>query len=221
MITIAIPTGLLSEGSLELFSRAGVVQISREELGRRLLLERDGVRLVLVRPGDVAAYVDHGAADLGVVGKDSLWESAGQHYELLDLGFGGCSLVLAAPEAAPLDGPDTWPASMRVATKYPMATAAYMSRVGQTVEIVRLQGSVELAPLVGLTDAIADLTATGRTLRENHLRILTEMGYSTARLVANQASLKTRTAQIQDLVLRLRDAVAPSAPIAGRTADGA
>jgi ATP phosphoribosyltransferase len=155
----------------------------------------------------VAAYVDYGSADLGVVGKDQLWESPGPHYELIDLCFGGCTLVVAAPEGSAIAEEETWPPSMRVATKYPRATRAYMEQRGQTVEIVRLHGSVELAPQLGLVDAIVDLTASGRTLRENRLRVVAEIGHSTARLIANQASLKTRTAVLQELVGRIRAAL--------------
>jgi ATP phosphoribosyltransferase len=204
VISIAIPTGVLLDGSLELLRRAGTVELDREEIGRKLLVEKDGVRVVLVRPADVAAYVDFGSADLGVVGKDQLWESPGPHYELVDLSFGGCALVVAAPEGSAIAQPETWPPSMRVATKYPRATADFMEAMGQTVEIVRLHGSVELAPQLGLVDAIVDLTASGRTLRENRLRIVAEVGRSTARLIANQASLKTRTGPLQDLVGRIR-----------------
>jgi len=209
LISIAIPTGALLEGSLDLLRRAGAADLDREEIGRKLLVEKGGLRVVLVKPADVPAYVDHGAADLGIAGKDQLWESTGSHYELVDLGFGGCRLVAAVPEASPLAGPDTWPPVLRVGTKYAAATAAYMARLGHGVEVVRLHGSVELAPLVGLADAIVDLTQTGRTLRENRLRIVAEIDCSTARLIANQASLKTRTAPLQDLVARLRGAVAP------------
>jgi ATP phosphoribosyltransferase len=163
--------------------------------------------VILVRPADVPAYVDHGAADLGIVGKDILWETAGAHYELVDLHFGDCRLVLAVPDTSKLDGPDTWPPMLRIATKYPRSTAAWFEARGQAVEIVRLHGSVELAPLVGLVDGIVDLTATGRTLRENRLRICGELGSSTARLIANQASLKTRTQAVQSVVSKLREAV--------------
>jgi ATP phosphoribosyltransferase len=204
MISIAIPTGALLPDCLALLDRAGVARFDREELGRKLMIERDGLRMVLVRPTDVPAYVDYGAVDVGVVGKDVLWESNGSHYELIDLGFGGCELVMAVPEASALDGPGTWPPALRVASKYPVATVNYMRRLGQTVEVVRLHGSVELAPLVGLVDAIVDLTATGRTLRENRLRVVATIGHSTARLIANHASLKTRTREVQELVSRLR-----------------
>lgn len=202
-VAIALCTGALLDGSLELLARAGVTRIDRRQLGRRLLLEKDGLRIVLVRPTDVAAYVDHGAADLGIVGKDQLWESPGSHYELVDLGFGDCKLVLAVPEASPFFGPQTWPAVMRVATKYPRATAAFFAGTGHGAEIVKLHGSVELAPQVGLSDAIVDLTATGTTLAENRLRVVSDIAGSTARLIANQASLKTRSGEVQSLVTRL------------------
>ena len=209
MISIAIPTGVLLGGSLELLRRVGATDLDREEIGRKLLVERDGLRLVLVKPADVPAYVDHGSADLGIVGKDQLWEATGKHYELVDLGFGGCALIVAVPEGSGLNGPESWPPTMRVATKYPRATQAYMDRLGQTVEVVPLHGSVELAALVGLVEVVVDLTATGRTLRENRLRVVAEVGRSTARLIANQASLKTRTVPIQALVTSIREAVQP------------
>jgi len=207
MISIAIPTGTLLEGSLDLLRRSGAVDLGRDEIGRQLLVDKDGLRVVLVKPADVPAYVDHGSADLGIAGKDQLWESTGSHYELLDLGFGECRLFVAVPEESPLAGPDTWPPALRVGTKYTRSTAAYMARLGQRAEIVSLHGSVELAPLVGLTDAIVDLTQTGRTLRENRLRIVDEVGCSTARLIANQASLKTRTTALQALITRIREAL--------------
>jgi ATP phosphoribosyltransferase len=207
MISIAIPTGTLLPGSLDLLRRCGVVDLGPEEIGRKLLVERDGIRVVLVKPADVPAYVDHGSADVGIAGKDQLWESSGSHYELLDLGFGACRLIVAVPEASTLAGPATWPPSLRVGTKYRLATAQHMAKLGQRAEIVQLHGSVELAPLVGLVDAIVDLTQTGRTLRENRLRIVDEVGCSTARLIANQASLKTRTGAVQSLVTRIREAL--------------
>jgi ATP phosphoribosyltransferase len=205
-VSIAIPTGALLDGARSVLLGSGLASISAEELGRQLLVECESVRVILVRPSDVPAYVDHGAADLGIVGKDILWETPGSHYELVDLRFGGCRLVLAVPNASAFDGPHTWPPLLRVATKYPRTTAAWFESHGQAVEVVPLHGSVELAPQVGLVDGIVDLTATGRTLRENGLRIAAELGSSTARLIANQASLKTRTAAVQAVVGRLREA---------------
>ena len=205
-VSIAVPTGVLLADALRLLAAAGLAKLGADELGRKLLVDRSGLRVILVRPADVPAYVDHGAADLGIAGKDVLWETFGAHYELADLGFGGCRLVLAVPEASSLDGPATWPPSLRVATKYPRTATEWFESRGQAVEVVRLHGSVELAPLVGLVDGIVDLTATGRTLRENHLRIAAVLGESTARLIANQASLKTRTDAVQSVVARLREA---------------
>jgi len=205
-VSIAIPTGALLNGSLSLLAASGLARLTAEELGRQLLLERGEVRVILVRPSDVPAYVDHGAADLGIVGKDILWETPGSHYELVDLRFGDCRLVLAVPDSSTVDGPDTWPPLMRVATKYPRTSSAWFEARGQAVEVVRLHGSVELAPQVGLVDGIVDLTATGRTLRENKLRITAVLGSSTARLIANQASLKTRSAAVQSVLSRLREA---------------
>jgi len=204
--SIAIPTGVLLDGARGLLAGSGLASLSADELGRQLLVERERIRVIIVRPADVPAYVDHGAADLGIVGKDILWETPGSHYELVDLRFGGCRLVLAVPTSSALDGPQTWPPLIRVATKYPRTASAWFEAHGQAVEIVRLHGSVELAPQVGLVDGIVDLTATGRTLRENGLRITAELGTSTARLIANQASLKTRTASVQSAVSRLREA---------------
>ena len=196
-VSIALPTGALMGGALELLSRSGLMTVSAEELGRQLLVERSDLRAILVRPADVPAYVDHGAADLGIAGKDILWESPGSHYELADLCFGACRLVLAVPDGSPFNGPETWPPLLRIATKYPKTATAWFEARGQAVEV---------APQVGLVDGIVDLTATGRTLRENGLRIAGVLGASTARLIANQASLKTRTGPVQAVVSRLREA---------------
>ena len=206
-VSIALPTGVLMPGALRLLSRAGLARLSADELGRQLLVDRPSIRVILVRPADVPAYVDQGAADLGIVGKDILWETPGAHYELVDLRFGGCRMVLAVPQGSKLNGPETWPPQLRVATKYPRTATAWFEAQGQAVEVVPLHGSVELAPQVGLVDCIVDLTASGRTLKENSLRIAATLGASSARLIANQASLKTRTEAVQAAVGRLREAV--------------
>src|ERR1700716_810545 len=138
-VSIALPTGMLLPGALRLLSRAGVMRLSAAELGRRLMVERSGLRVILVRPTDVPAYVDHGAADLGIVGKDILWETPGAHYELVDLRFGGCRLVFAVPLASKLDGPETWPPQLRVATKYPRTAGAWFEARGQAVDVVQLR----------------------------------------------------------------------------------
>ncbi|MGB2939126.1 MAG: ATP phosphoribosyltransferase [Candidatus Dormiibacterota bacterium] len=217
MITMAIPTGYLLPGALEVIGAAGLARLTPEDLGRKLVLQPTAdLTLVTVRPLDVAAYVDHGSADLGIVGKDALWETERVHYELIDLGFGGCRLVMATPDASGIGARETWPPFMRVATKYVAASARFFEAQGQEVELIKLYGSVELAPLTGLADAVVDLTATGTTLRENHLREVAEVARSTARLIANQVSLRTRGQEMQALITRFRETVAAGA--AGRPA---
>ena len=130
-VSIAVPTGALLTGALGVLAKSGLARLTADELGRQLLIDRAGVRVILVRPSDVPAYVDHGAADLGIVGKDILWETPGSHYELVDLRFGGCRLVLAVPDASSLNGPDTWPPMIRVATKYPRTATAWFDAHGQ------------------------------------------------------------------------------------------
>jgi ATP phosphoribosyltransferase len=212
MITIAIPTGYLLPGALETLDAAGLARLSPEDLGRRLIVRpTPELTLVTVRPLDVAAYVDHGSADLGIVGKDALWETQRVHYELIDLRFGGCRLVMAAPEDSAIRARETWPPLLRVATKYMAASRRFFEAEGQEVELIKLYGSVELAPLTGLADAVVDLTATGTTLRENRLREVVEVGRSTARLIANQVSLRTRGQEVQALVSRFRETVSAAA----------
>ena len=200
-VAIALPTGVLLPGALRILGRSGVARLSATELGRKLLVERPAVRVVLVRPADVPAYVDHGAADLGIVGKDVLWESPGAHYELADLRFGGCRLVLAVPATSKVAGRETWPPLFRVATKYPRTTAAWFEAHGQSVEVVALHGSVELAPQVGLVDGIVDLTASGRTLRENNLRVAAVLGTSELDEIFDLDSFLTHVDEIFDRTL--------------------
>jgi ATP phosphoribosyltransferase len=212
VITIAIPTGYLLPGALAALDGAGLARLSAEDLGRRLVLRAgDDLTLVTVRPSDVPAYVDHGSADLGIVGKDQLWETERVHYELLDLRFGACRLVMATPETSAIGARETWPPFIRVATKYVAASARFFEAQGQEVELIKLYGSVELAPLTGLADAVIDLTATGTTLRENRLREVAEVAASTARLIANQVSLRTRGTEVQAIITRFRESVAAAA----------
>ena len=205
-LRIAVPGGVLLDGACALLTRAGVAQVGPEAFASTLLVEDGRNRLIKVRPTDVPVYVELGAADLGIAGKDVLWESSRVVYELLDLGFGGCRLVLAAPEGSGLARGE-WPASLRVATRYPQAARRFFDRIKVTAELIKLHGSVELAPLTGLADAVLDITATGTTLRANHLVEVAEAERSTARLVVNQASLKTRAAAVEALAAALRRAV--------------
>jgi ATP phosphoribosyltransferase len=214
-LTLALPKGRLLDAALELLAGLGVEGIDAES--RRLIFTdtRRGLRLLFLKPVDVPAYVSYGAADLGIVGKDILLEQAPDVYEPLDLGFGFCRLVVAEPrELWERDDPAKW-SWVRVATKYPHLTEQYFSERGVQVEIVRLDGSIELAPLVGLAERIVDLVQSGETLRANGLVEVAEITCSTARLIVNRASMKTAhgavTGLIDEMKGALRDARRPSA----------
>ena len=209
-LTIALPNGTLLGDACDLLARAGLLRVRPEDFDQVLLVERDGMRAVKTRPTDVPVYVELGGADVGIVGKDMLWEAGRECYELVDLGFGGCRLVLAAPEDSPLARGE-WPPAMRVATKYPHAARRFFDRIHVSVDLIKLHGSIELAPAVGLADAVLDITASGRTLRANRLVEVAEADRSTARLVVNQASLKTRAAEVTALAAALRRTVAAGA----------
>ena len=209
-LCIALPNGALLEGACALLGAAGVADVDASRFDDALTLEAGGHRLVKVRPTDVPVYVEMRAADCGIVGKDVLWESRRDTYELVDLRFGGCRLVLAALEGSGLAA-GRWPPSLRVATKYPHASRRFFDRIGVAAELIKLHGSVELAPLTGLADAIVDITATGRTLQANRLVEVAEADTSTARFVVNQASLKTRFDEVNAVAAALRRAVEAAA----------
>jgi ATP phosphoribosyltransferase len=206
-LTLAVPRGALLGETLDLLDRLGVDTAEVRANERKLLFEDAG--LVTMRPSDVATYVEAGAADLGIVGKDVLAELPERVvYELLDLGFGPCVMVVAttagedrAAEALRRLG------VMRIATKYPRIARRHFERTGRQAEIVEVKGSVELAPLTGLAEGIVDLTATGTTLRENGLVVREEIMASTARLIANPVAYKLRAAELDDLVGRVREAL--------------
>jgi len=208
-LVIAIPRGALFEPTLDWLDGLGMQTTEVRSNDRKLLFSDVG--LITMRPSDVPTYVAAGAADLGVTGKDVLMEQTDAAiagggrdvYELRDLGFGRCRMVMAT-----LDGPDPAAAALRrlgvirVATKYPRVAARYFEDTGRQAEIIEVKGSVELAPLTGLVEAIVDLTATGTTLRENNLVIREEIAQSTARLVANPVAHKLKAAAIDDLLER-------------------
>ncbi|MGH7721857.1 MAG: ATP phosphoribosyltransferase regulatory subunit [Candidatus Dormibacteria bacterium] len=203
-LRIALPTGVLFAAACSLLRESGVAPDLRpESFQRRLQLSAGDHEVITVRPTDVPVYVEMGACDCGIVGKDVLWESRRELYEIADLGFGHCRLVLAAPEGSALAG-DNWPQSMRIATKYPRAARHHLAGRGDGAELIRLHGSVELAPSAGLADAIVDLVASGATLRANRLCEVATLGQSTARLVVNVASMKTRCAAVTELATTLR-----------------
>lgn len=204
-LRIAVPRGALFRETLEVLDRLGVDTSEVRANDRKLLFEDVGI--ITMRPSDVPTYVEAGAADLGITGKDVLMEQAEREvYELHDLGYGLCKMVLATEE-----GEDKAAEAlrrlgvMRVATKYKRVASEYFLRTGRQAEIVEVKGSVELAPLTGLVEAIVDLTATGTTLRENGLVIREEIATSTARLIANPVAHKLKAAAIDDLLGRLRE----------------
>jgi ATP phosphoribosyltransferase len=206
-LTLALPKGRLLEPTLGMLRGMGLDGV--DEDSRRLIFtdSHRGLRVLFLKPADVPAYVQYGAADLGIVGKDILLEQEPDVYEPLDLGFGFCRLVVAEPRTLwERDDPARW-SWVRVATKYSRLTERYFSERGIQVEIVRLDGSVELAPLVGLADRIVDLVQSGETLRANGLVEVAEITRSTARLIVNRASLKTEYASVSGLVEEMRKAV--------------
>ena len=206
-LTIAVPRGSLFKEALDCLDRAGIDTTPVRENDRRLHFPEVGI--VTVRPTDVPTYVDCGAADLGITGKDVIGEQLDRDFvELLDLEFGGCKMVVATIDIEP--DPMVEAAKrlgvVRVATKYPKAAAAWFASQGTQVEIVEVKGSVELAPLTGLADGIVDLVATGATLRENGLIARAEIGTTTARLIANPVAHRLKAAAIDDLAARISPA---------------
>lgn len=205
-LVIAVPRGALMKESLDLLDGLGIDTSEVRSNDRKLLFEEVGI--VTMRPSDVPTYVEAGAADIGITGKDVLMEQPEREvYELLDLGFGRCTMVLAS-----VAGDDAGARAlrrlgvMRVATKYRKIALQHFARTGRQAEIVEVKGSVELAPLTGMVDAIVDLTATGTTLRENGLVVREEIATTTARLIANPVSHKLKAAAIDAIVEQLRAA---------------
>jgi ATP phosphoribosyltransferase len=201
-ITIAIPKGRILEESVALFGRIGIDLGELLGDSRRLIFEneRDRIRAMIVRATDVPTYVEYGCADLGIVGKDTLLEQEPDLYEPLDLKFGYCRLMVAEPAGlARDDDPASW-SSIRIATKYPHVTEKYFAAKGVQVEVIKLYGSIELAPLVGLSARIVDLVSTGETLRQNGLVEVETIAEITTRLVVNRASLKTKHRRISAII---------------------
>lgn len=203
-LTIALAKGKLLTSTIELLRKSGWSCRGIEEDDRRLVFTDDevGVKFLVTRPTDVPTYVEYGAADLGVVGKDILLEQERDVRELLDLGFGFCRFVLAAPRNSVGQQWINY-RKPRIATKYPNVTERYFRQLGKDVEVIQLHGSIELAPIVGLADQIVDISSTGETLKVNDLVELAEIAPATARLIANQISLKTKFNRIEELVNNL------------------
>jgi len=207
-VTVALPKGRLLNPAMELFRKHGLLPRGLQDNSRKLLFEhhKHRIRMMIVRAMDVPTYVEYGAADLGIVGKDVLLEQEPDVYEPLDLRFGACRIIVAGPKTASMT--PTWSsAKLKIATKYPRITERYFNEKGLPVEIIRLSGAVELAPLVGLAEQIVDLITTGTTLRENHLEEQAVIAHSTARLIVNRASLKTKAKTIMDLIRKLQESI--------------
>ena len=209
MITLALAKGRIFEETLPLLAAAGIVPAEDAESSRKLIIATryPGLRLILVRAADVPTYVQYGAADLGVAGRDLLAEHGGQGlYQPLDLGIAKCRMVVAAPEAFDYAAAVRQGARLRVATKYIRTAREHFAAKGVHVDLIRLYGSMELAPLVGLADAIVDLVDTGNTLRANNLRVVEELMPVSSRLIVNPASLKLKREAIAPLIEAFREA---------------
>jgi ATP phosphoribosyltransferase len=204
---LALPAGALWEETLDALDRIGLDTGELRRDSRSLTFALDGMTLVKMRPSDVPTYVEAGAADLGITGKDVLLEQRDRVvYEILDLGYGSCRMVLAGRQGDETLGVNERRLGMmRIATKYPRVAERYFEETGRQAEVIEVKGSVELAPLVGLADGIVDLVATGRTLRDNGLEVREEIAISTARLIANRVSHKLRAEEVDELVARLRE----------------
>ena len=198
MLKIALTKGRLEKSTVALFEKMGLDVSAFENKGRKLILPvGDDITVVLAKAPDVITYVEHGVCDIGVIGKDTIFERGGAFYEVLDLGFGKCRFALAVPEGADFyDGYDV----KRLASKYPHVTRDYFARKGMDVDIIKIEGSVELAPLLGLVDGIVDLVETGNTLRENGLVAIEDVMQVSARLIVNVVSMKLKKDEINTLI---------------------
>ncbi|HPO82945.1 MAG TPA: ATP phosphoribosyltransferase [bacterium] len=204
MLAIALPSGRLMEECVKLLENSGV-SFPKEILeSRRLSGIIDNKKFLICKPKDVPVYVEYGTADIGMVGKDILLEENPQVYELYDLGIGRCRIIVAIPENLEPEEIFFRGDIIRVATKYPRIAREFFNRKGISIEILNLSGSIELAPVTGIADVIVDIVSTGRTLRENNLRIWEEIAYSSARLIANRASLHIKADEIEGLLNRLK-----------------
>ena len=208
-LRLALPKGRILEEAEALFRKAGIDLAPVRAHTRRLVHDLDSplgpLRVYVIRDADVPTYVEHGAADLGIAGRDVLEEQGKDLYEPLDLGIGRCRLSVAEPADHPVD--DRGALHLRIATKFPHLTRRYLEQRGIVAEVIKLYGSIELGPLTGLSDRIVDLVSSGETLRQNHLREVETILEVSARLVVNRASLKLRRAPIDALVERLRKVI--------------
>lgn len=208
-ITIALAKGRLAEDTMDILERCGV-DVSAARNPKRKLIVYDAeqqFRFLLVKPSDVPTYIHHGVADMGIAGKDTLLEAALPLYEMLDLQLGKCRLCVCGYAEGSQPSPTLTVAKKRIASKYPRVAREYFESKGEAVEIIKLNGSVEIAPMLGLSDAIVDIVESGRTLRDNELEVLEEICECSARVVVNRASLKTKRTAIQRVITQMRKQV--------------
>ena len=198
MLNVALPKGRLGEKVYAMFEKAGFECPSIKENNRKLIFENEekGIRYFWVKPSDVAIYVEHGAADIGVAGKDILLEYEPDIYELLDLDIGKCRMAVAGKK----DFRDNTQKTLRVATKFTNIAKNYYASIGREIDIIHLNGSIEIAPILGLSDVIVDIVETGTTLKENNLEVLEEIVPISARLIANKSSFKFKNEQIEKIL---------------------
>lgn len=211
-LTIALPKGRVMKQALKIFAKIGIEPPENMEESRKLIFEdkKNGLRFLVVKPTDVPTYVEYGAADIGIAGKDVLSETERDVYEPLDLKIGRCRMIVAEPAAlSAKDDPTQW-TSIRIATKYPNITERYFASKGIQVELIKLYGSIELAPLIGLSERIVDLVETGETLRQNGLVEVEKIMDISSRLIVNRASLKIKGARIAEIIEGLRKEVESS-----------
>jgi ATP phosphoribosyltransferase len=205
MISVALPKGRLGESVYKLFEQIGYGCPEIMENSRKLIFENEEnrVRYFWAKPSDVAVYVERGAADLGIAGLDIILEQEPDVYELLDLGFGRCCLAVAGKKGANINTGRT----LRVATKFPNIAKKYYAEQSREIDIIKLNGSIELAPIVRMSDVIVDIVETGKTLKENDLEVLETICEVSARLIVNKASFRFKTSQIEEMCKRIRERV--------------
>lgn len=205
-LKIALTKGRIEKTAVDMFNSVGIDCTEIQNKGRKLIFHNDefNIDFVLVKAPDVLTYVEHGAVDIGIVGKDTLMEFNKNFYELLDLKFGKCKFSLAGPK-----GKNFYEGYNRkkIATKYPNVARSYFKKIGFDIEIIKIEGSVEMAPMLGLSDAIVDIVETGTTLRENGLEVYNDICSISTRLIVNMASLKMKKNEIEDIVDRLKEEV--------------
>ncbi len=204
-VVLAMPKGRILEEAAEVFARAGYDLSALKSSSRKLIIDCGGLRVLVLRSSDIATYVSHGAADIGIAGSDVLDEEAKELYEPLDLGIGRCRMIVAERADARVD--EKTQAHIRVATKYPKTTRAYLHRKGLTAEVIKLSGAIELGPLTGLCERIVDITQTGETLRQNGLVEVDTIAEVSSRLVVNPARLKLDGDRLGALIDALERAV--------------